>query len=176
MKKVKILAIIGSASKKSSNLKLIEAIQNYSDNVSMSVYDELSLLPHFDTAFTIENTPEIVLEMRQKIEESDGIIFSSPEYIFSIPSGLKNLFEWCVSTIVFTNKPVAIITASSSGEKAHEELQLILKTLGANLEENTNLLIKGIKGKFDENGKLNSETIVLLENLMEGFVKRVLNS
>ncbi|WP_262886208.1 NADPH-dependent FMN reductase [Sphingobacterium sp. 18053] len=33
-----------------------------------------------------------------------------PEYIFSIPSGLKNSIEWCISTTVFSDKPVGIIT------------------------------------------------------------------
>nr|WP_298555227.1 NAD(P)H-dependent oxidoreductase [uncultured Algibacter sp.] len=29
----------------------------------------------------------------------------TPEYVFSIPSGLKNTIEWCVSTNAFSNKP-----------------------------------------------------------------------
>jgi chromate reductase, NAD(P)H dehydrogenase (quinone) len=171
---MKILAIVGSASKHSSNLKLVDAIQGFSDELEITVYDELASLPHFDTALTDENTPESVLKIRQLIAKSDGVIFSSPEYIFSIPSGLKNLFEWCVSTTIFSDKPAAIITASSSGEKAHEELQLILKTLGAKFDDKTSLLIKGIKGKFDSEGILNEETKLQLETLMKHFVKAIM--
>ncbi|QES87872.1 NADPH-dependent FMN reductase [Rhizosphaericola mali] len=171
---MKILAIIGSATKHSSNLKLVQAVQHFSNDLEVIIYDELAQLPHFDTELTIENTPENVLQIRQQIEESDGVIISSPEYIFSIPSGLKNLLEWCVSTTIFTEKPVAIITASSSGEKAHEELQLILKTLGAKFDDKTSLLIKGIKGKFEKNGLLDKETVGLLENLMQNFAARIM--
>jgi hypothetical protein len=35
--------------------------------------------------------------------------------------------EWCISTNVFSDKPVAVITGSANGEKGHEELLLILK-------------------------------------------------
>lgn len=167
----KILAIIGSASKHSSNLKLVENIQDFSDKLEITIYDELASLPHFETDLTDKNTPESVLKIRELIAESDGVIFSSPEYIFSIPSGLKNLFEWCVSTTIFSEKPAAIIAASSSGEKVHEELQLILKTLGANFDDKTSILIKGIKGKFDSDGKLNEETKLQLETLMEHLKK-----
>lgn len=35
---------------------------------------------------------------------------------------------------------------------SYEQLQRIMKTLGANFTEENTLLIKGIKGKFSENG------------------------
>ena len=77
-----------------------------------------------------------------------------PEYVFSIPSGLKNAVEWCVSTTVFSDKPVGFITASASGEKGHEELQLIMKTLMARFTPETTLLIQGIKSKINQEGQI----------------------
>ena len=100
-------------------------------------------------------------------------IFSTPEYIFSIPGRLKNLLEWCVSTTVFSEKPVAVITASASGEKGHEELLLILKTLGAMADDKHQVLIKGIKGKFDGNGLLESNTFVKVSKLVTDFISSV---
>ena len=67
---------------------------------------------------------------------------------------LKNAIEWCVSTTVFSDKPVGIITASASGEKAHEELKLIMQTVQAIVHEETCLLIKGVKGKVGEEGEM----------------------
>nr|WP_317195312.1 NAD(P)H-dependent oxidoreductase [Zobellia barbeyronii] len=71
-----------------------------------------------------------------------------PESIFSIPSRLKNMIEWCVSTTMFSDKPIGLITASASGEKAHQEIKLILEILQIKFTDKTILLVQGIKGKW----------------------------
>ncbi|MDQ1097435.1 MULTISPECIES: NADPH-dependent FMN reductase [Chryseobacterium] len=169
----KILIVIGSASRNSSNLKLMEQILEKTGNTDFLMYSDLSVLPHFDTALTDDHTPEEVLTIREDINRSAGIIFSTPEYIFSIPAGLKNLLEWCVSTTVFSEKPVAVITASANGEKGHEELLLILKTLGAITDNKHQALIKGIKGKFDINGSLETDTFAKVSKLVTDFIASV---
>jgi len=111
-------------------------------------------LPHFNPDLDNDNPPKPIVDFREQISNADGVIICTPEYIFSLPGSLKNAFEWFVSTILFSDKPVGLITASTSGEKGHEELKLIMKTLGAKFKEEDTLLIKGIKGKMDENGNL----------------------
>ncbi|NIF04105.1 NAD(P)H-dependent oxidoreductase [Chryseobacterium sp. Tr-659] len=165
----KILVIIGSASRHSSNQKLIEQVLDAHPAINFRMYDDLSLLPHFDPSLTDSDTPEEILKIREMISRSAGIVFSTPEYIFSIPSRLKNLLEWCVSTTVFSEKPVAVITASASGEKGHEELLLLLKTLGARTEERHQVLIKGIKGKFNDDGLAESNTFAKVSELVTDF-------
>lgn len=169
----KIVIIIGSASENSSNQKLMEQVLKKMDHADFKMYDDLSVLPHFDTALTDANTPEEVLKIREDIKNSAGVLFSTPEYIFSIPGRLKNLLEWCVSTTVFSEKPVAVITASANGEKGHEELLLILKTLGAVTDDKHQALIKGIKGKFDSNGLLESNTFAKVSELVTDFTTSV---
>ncbi|WPO91851.1 NADPH-dependent FMN reductase [Chryseobacterium sp. HR92] len=166
----KIVVIIGSASENSSNLKLMEQVLENMNSRDFQIYNDLSVLPHFDTALTDENTPDEVLKIREDIGNSAGVIFSTPEYIFSIPGRLKNLLEWCVSTTIFSEKPVAVITASASGEKGHEELLMILKTLGAVTDDKHQALIKGIKGKFDSNGLLESNTFAKVSKLVADFI------
>ncbi len=85
------------------------------------------------------------------------MIICTPEYIFSIPSGLKNAIEWCISTTIFSDKSIGLITVSASGEKGHKELQLIMKTAMSKFTDETTLLIPGIKGKFDEQNNLTDE-------------------
>ncbi|MGI9580957.1 NADPH-dependent FMN reductase [Chryseobacterium sp. RRHN12] len=169
----KIVIIIGSASENSGNLKLMQQVLEKTNDADFRIYDNLSLLPHFDTALTDDHTPEEVLEIREAIKNSAGVIFSTPEYIFSIPGRLKNLLEWCVSTTVFSEKPTAVITASASGEKGHEELLLILKTLGAVTDDKHQVLIKGIKGRFDSNGLLESNTFAKVAELVTDFTMSV---
>ncbi|WP_018344189.1 NADPH-dependent FMN reductase [Cytophaga aurantiaca] len=158
--KKNILAIVGSASKGSSNLKLVQYLSvEMQNDFSLEIFDALVTLPHFDPALTDNNTPKEITAIRNAISHADGIIICTPEYIFSMPSGLKNLIEWCVSTTVFSKKPVGLITASAQGEKGHEELKLVMKTVETIFTEETTLLIQGIKGKIDSEGNIRTEEL-----------------
>lgn len=170
----KIIIIIGSATKNSSNFKLMQKALETKTNVDFIIYDDLSILPHFDTELTNNNTPAEVLKIREDIDTSAGVLFSTPEYIFSIPSRVKNLLEWCVSTTIFSEKLVGVVTASANGEKGHEELLLILKTLGAKVDDHQ-LLIKGIKGRFDKNGSIENNTFTKISKFMTNFEKSIDN-
>jgi NAD(P)H-dependent FMN reductase len=174
----KIFIIIGSASKNSSNEKLIENfIALTKDFFSLEIFDDLKVLPHFDPELSAGNPPPEVLQFRQHIEKADGIVICTPEYIFSVPGGLKNAIEWCVATTVFSEKPIGIITASADGQKGHEELQLIMKTLMAKFTSETTLLIRGIKGKINAQGQItNSKTKEELVKFIEAFKDLVTNS
>lgn len=156
--KISIFAIIGSASKNSSSEKLVEIIANSTEDIfNVTIFNDLKSLPHFDPEITYENPPNEIVNFRTKIAKADGIIICTPEYVFSIPSGLKNAIEWCVATTVFSNKIIGLITASASGQKGHEELKLIMKTVMAKFNDKTTLLIQGIKGKINEQGQLIDE-------------------
>ena len=169
--KKNIFVINGSASQNSSNEKLIDNFINLTkDCFSLKVFNDLKTLPHFDPELSIENTPDVILEFRNNIKNADGILICTPEYIFSIPSGLKNAIEWCVSAIVFSDKPVGLITASASGQKGHEELQLIMKTIMTQFTEGTTLLIQGVKGKINEEGKItDNKTLQNLTNFIDAY-------
>lgn len=150
-----ILVIVGSAGANTANEQLVKVIADLTkETLQLTVFNQLKTLPHFDPELSINNPPEAIVELRKQIERADGIIICTPEYIFSIPSGLKNLFEWCVATTVFDQKPTGLITASAHGQKGHEELQLIASTVMTKFTAETTLLISGIKGKFNENGTL----------------------
>lgn len=168
-----IFAINGSASAHSSNRKLIDLfIELTRDFFNVTVFNDLKTLPHFDPEYTLEGTPQIISDFRNQIMTADGVFICTPEYIFSIPSGLKNAIEWCVSTTVFSGMPTGLITASASGEKGHEEMQLLLKTLMAAYTPDTTLLIQGIKGKIEATGQLNDgKTKEDLMRFVEAFKK-----
>jgi chromate reductase len=166
--KKNIFIIIGSASKNSANEKLIVNLrEQLKQNFEVKIFRDLKTLPHFDPELSIENPPQIIAEFREAIEKADGIIICTPEYVFSIPSGLKNAIEWCVATTVFGDKPVGLITASAHGQKGHEELILIMKTLMAKFNDDTTLLIQGIKGKITETGEIEDDTT---KNQLQKFI------
>ena len=167
----KIFVINGSATDNSSNQKLINNFADLTMNFfSLTVFNGLKTLPHFDPELSIDKTPQAILDLRHNIENADGILICTPEYVFSIPSGLKNAIEWCVSTTVFSDKPTGLITASASGEKGHEELQLIMKTVMTKFTSDTTLLIQGIKGKINEQGDItDSKTKDDLTKFIDAF-------
>ncbi len=171
-----IFAIIGSASENSTNRRLVEFLAESSKNeFNWIIFNELKSLPHFDPELSVNNTPEEISAFRKQVEQADAILICTPEYVFSIPSGLKNALEWCVSTTVFSDKPTGLITASAQGEKGHEELQLILKTVMAKFEAETTLLVSGIKGKIDQKGNVtDSATIKKLDFFLEAFINLTL--
>ena len=171
--KKNVFAIVGSAAINSSNLKLVNLFAHITeDKFNLTVFDNVKHLPHFSPEFSIADTPKIIIEFRESISNADAILICTPEYVYSIPSGLKNAIEWCVSTMVFSNKPTGLITASADGRKGHEELQLILKTVEAKFTEQTTVLIQGIKGKINEQGtitdpKTNLDFITFIEAFEE---------
>ena len=116
--KKKILAIIGSTRVNSSNLNLVKYLEVLSKDIfEITYFEGLITLPHFNPDLDHENPPQEVVAFRQQIADAHGVIICTPEYVFSLPGSLKNAIEWCVSTTVFSQKPVGLITASASGEK-----------------------------------------------------------
>ena len=118
--------------------------------------------------------PCVISEFRKAIEDADGVLICTPEYLFSIPSGLKNALEWCVSTTVFSAKACGLITASTDGTHGHAQLQLLIKTLLGTDSECTTLLIPGIRSKLNELGKIKDRgTLDDLQKFYTAFYKSV---
>lgn len=170
----KILVINGSASDGSSNQRLIDRISEQLSEFEVTVFNDLKKLPHFDPKQSDSNPPNSITDFRTRIEQADGLIICTPEYVFSIPSGLKNAIEWCISTVILSGKPTGIIVASGLGEKAFEELKLIMNTVTAKFNEDTTLLISGIKGKINQQGEIiHEETKQKLTTFVQAFASLV---
>jgi len=169
--KNKIIAISGSTRKDSSNFKILQYISSqFRSEFELDIFEDLDKLPHFNPDLDIDNAPKEIVALRNKINDAQGVVICTPEYVFSLPGSLKNALEWFVSTTIFSNKKVGLVTASASGEMAHEQLLLIMKTLGADFNSNTQLLIQGIRGKINAEGKIiDSETAISLQNFAKKF-------
>lgn len=167
----KILAICGSTRQVSANLQIIKSLEAIAGTAwELTLYTGLAELPYFNQDVTEEQIPPSVREFRKAIDSADAVLICTPEYVFSLPGILKNALEWTVSTTVFSDKPVALITASSSGEKAHESLLLVMKTLGVKTTDETCLWIPGVKSKLDAEGRVIHETLTTsLKKLVEAL-------
>jgi chromate reductase len=170
--KKKILAISGSTRSNSVNLHILQAIaEMYTAKVEFTIFNEIEELPHFNPDLDQEPFPLTVVALRKKIEDADGILICTPEYVYSLPGSLKNAIEWMVSTTLLTDKPAALITAASSGQKAYEALNLLMRTLGVRLAENGSLLITAPKIKVSVDGEITDEaTLLAIRKLMDSFI------
>ena len=168
----KILAISGSLRANSTNLTIIKSIaRTFDGRIEVSIYEGLAHLPHFNP--DLEKTAQIaeVEDFRRRVRAADGVLICTPEYVFSMPGALKNALEWTVGTSDFDQKPVALITASSAGEKTHESLFLVLKTIGADLTEDTALLISGARTKVNAEGEISdAPTVESIKQVIEFFL------
>ncbi len=93
MNSYKIFTLVGGISSQSLNKKFYQSIVELGpDGFEFETFD-ISKLPFYSQ--DLENDPpDIVSEFKEKIRESDGILFITPEYNRSFPGVLKNAIDW----------------------------------------------------------------------------------
>jgi len=170
---IKILAISGSTRKESSNLNLIKAIADLTSEIfDIIIFEGLSTLPHFNPDLDNENAPGEIIDFRNQLRAADGILICTPEYALGVPGSLKNAIDWTVSSMEFSKKPVALITASLSGKKGHHSLLGTLLMIEAHLTVDTHLLIPYIKTKVTKDYKITDQlTLNSIHKLTKSLIE-----
>jgi chromate reductase len=175
--KIKILGISGSLKEKSFNKFALEAAKNLVPvNVEIDIL-KLDGIPLFSE--DIESNPNsAVINLRQKIKDSDAIVFATPEYNASITGVLKNAIDWAsrpYGSNIFSKKPVAIFGVSigmMGTIRAQSHLKQICSILDAYVLSQPEVFIGNAADKFDSNGVLvdkgtKDRIQVLLKSLTE---------
>ena len=154
--KLKILAISGSLRASSSNAVILEAIQKMvPEDIDFFIFKGIDGLPHFDDA---EQVPIAVTVWRKHLQDADAVLICSPEYAFGIPGSLKNALDWTVGSGELVNKPLALITAATGGEKAHAAWLQVFTALSANIPPAGALLIPFVRSKLSAGGSITDDT------------------
>ncbi|MCW3109975.1 MAG: NADPH-dependent reductase [Segetibacter sp.] len=171
----KVLAICGSTRSKSTNLNVIQAVASLStQSLQIEIYGQLAALPHFNPDLDTDTPPDEVTAFRGLLAEADGVLICTPEYAMGVPGTLKNALDWTVSSCEFSHKPVALITASTSGVKAHESLLGTLQMIEAEIGEKTQLLISFAKTKVNHNAEITDKvTLLAIEELIREFTSAI---
>ncbi len=172
--KINILAISGSLRPNSSNNAVITtAATLVAGEIDFIIYGGIGSLPHFDGSEP--PTPEVT-GFRKLVADADGVLICTPEYAFGVPGSLKNALDWTVATGEFANKPVALITAATGGDKAHSSLLLTLTALSARVVEKGTLLIPFVRSKMNTNNEVtDAGTIEAIKNIMDTFIDDINN-
>ncbi len=162
MKTLKILGISGSLRKESYNLSLLNAAAKLLPvGVELEIYS-LDRLPMYNQDLEYAENPAIT-EFKTKIKEADAILFSSPEYNYSIPGVLKNAIDiasrpWGDNN--WTGKPAAIMgaTVGSLGtSRMQYHLRQVLVSLDMYLLNKPELMVSTAQDKINPSGVLSDE-------------------
>ena len=117
--KINVLGIGGSLRKNSYNRALLRAARELApEEVEMEIFDNaaLSAIPLFNEDVRQQGEPESVRVFKQQLHDADALLFSVPEYNYSISGVLKNAIDWASrppNTSPLNGKPVAIMGAST---------------------------------------------------------------
>jgi NAD(P)H-dependent FMN reductase len=171
-RKINVLGISGSlrsGSSASAVLRLAGGL--FPEQVDFKIYDGIGKIPAFDDSNQI---PAEGTEFIDQIVAADAVFFCIPEYAFGVPGALKNALDWTVASTAFSDKPVALITAASGGDKAHASLALTLTALGTKIKEGTKLLIPFIRTKLSEKGEIKDpEVLISIKEVTQALLQTV---
>jgi len=180
MKKIKILAIVGSLRKNSYNRQLaLAAKEILGDRV------EFELLDYHDVPYMNEDiefpAPEAVKRVREKVKAADGIWFFTPEYNHFFPGVLKNLIDWLSRPVsgeepqVLNGKPAAIsgISLGMCGTSiAQDHLVTLISFLNMDVMNYPRVTIPYAQKQVDSNNRLVlKESYTFLEEQANAFVE-----
>lgn len=171
--KIKVLAICGSTRQYSSNHNIIKAFTALSNDIfDVQLYDGLTQLPHFnpDEDLAPDSAPGPVQDFRRQLEGADAVLISTPEYAIGVPGTLKNAIDWTVSSMHFSKKPVALITAGTSGHKAHQSLLGTLLIIESRISEATQVVVSSVRTKVNDQGVITDEvTLTDIRKLIQSL-------
>ncbi len=126
---MRILAISGSARRRSTNTALLRAVAAAAPRgVEVTVFDGVGRLPVFSPDLDGDPPAEVRVYIGL-VEASDGVILSSPEYVRALPGGMKNAIDWLVSRDTLVGKPMALLHASHRGDDMLDSLRNVLATV-----------------------------------------------
>ena len=171
---IKILGISGSLRKGSYNTAALRAaIELCPDEAEIEVC-EIGHLPLFDQDFE-QDPPAVVKEFKEKVAAADAILFSTPEYNYSVPGVLKNAID-CGSRpyghSAWDGKPAAIMGASSGvigTARAQYDLRKMMVFLNMFPINRPEVMIGKAAEKFDAAGNLTDDTT-------RDFIRQMLES
>ncbi len=160
---INLLGISGSLRAGSLNRRLLELADELADDRAKIVVSDLLAIPLYNPDVEAIGTPDSVTDLKNRIAESDGVLFACPAYYASMSGALKNAIDWICRTpepargsSVLGGKPVAVLGGGGGGGTitAQDHLKQILTVIGADLMQEPVLDYAQISDRVDDNGVL----------------------
>jgi chromate reductase len=169
---VRIIGISGSLRKVSFSTALLKVLaERAAPAIDLEVIT-LEDIPFYNEDLDIDPGIPAVVALKRMIAESDGVLFSTPEYNHGIPGVLKNTLDWLSRPVFescFKGKPVSIITSSKAftgGVRAQYQLRETLISMHAHLVMGPEVVVGGVHRNFaDETYKDEAGLQFMLKSL-----------
>jgi len=163
-----VLLICGSLQKVSSNRALLDVVRTRFTELRIETAESVDVgsVPAFNVD-RAETPGSVVVDFRAQLVHSDAVVLSSPEYAAAIPGALKNALDWIVGSAELYTKPVAVLSAGTTGgEHARRQLIRSLTWQGAHVV--AHLGVAAPRTKSDQAGRIvDPATIDEIEDLVD---------
>jgi chromate reductase len=175
---IRILGISGSLRKASFNSGLLRAAQELAPKwVDFQIFD-IRDIPFYDGDLEPEGDPQSVEALKAAIQNSEAVVFATPEYNWGTSGVLKNAIDWASRDRTegsLMGKPATIIGAEGRAGTARAQMQLheTLGETGALVMVKPGLQVMAFSDQqFDGDGNLIGETTRrILEKHLESLVR-----
>ena len=166
---LRLLLVSGSLQARSANRAALDVIRGeFVDRADVEIGDsvDVGLVPAFNP--DIADRPDANVDaFKSAIGEADAVVISAPEYAAGMPGALKNALDWVVGTGELYGKPVALISAGTSGGW-HSRHQLIRSLTWQGAHVVGHLGISAPRTKSDADGRLvDPATIAEIRTLVD---------
>lgn len=183
---MKVIGICGSLRAKSINLALLKQMQALLPPGDELMIATLHDIPMYNADIeTTAGFPAPVNDLAKSIRDADAVVFSTPEYNYSLPGVLKNALDWLsrLPNQPFAGKTAAIVGASP-GKIGTARAQYHLRQVGVFLDlhflNKPEVMIGEAHLAFDEAGKLTNDgtrehlrkMLLALKTMAETAVKK----
>lgn len=170
-----VLAIVGSLRKASVNRQLAEAAAEHAPaGVSVTIYEGLADLPHYNEDIDGESAPAAAEALRAAVADADAVLLVSPENNGTISGSLKNAIDWLsrpFGSSVFKGKPTVVIGTSAGrygGIWAIDETRKAAGIATANVLEDVKLAVPS--SAFDgKHPREHAETVAELTKALDAL-------
>jgi len=173
-----VLAICGSLRKGSFNRQLMNTSMGLAPE-GMTIKEAPSYasfpLYNFDDQ-QATGIPAAVTALGEAIRAADGVLICSPEYNWSIPSGLKNAIDWLsrMKEVPLIGKPVCIQSAAPGllgGSRMQYHLRMSLQAIDAMLFGKPEVIVNLAAPKFADGALKDQAAIDLIKQQLAAFGK-----
>ena len=177
----KILFILGSQRKQSFNKQVAEYVE-----AQLQGKAEVSYLDYANVPFINQDiefpAPPMVARVRETVKAADALWVFTPEYNFSYPGRVKNLFDWLSRPLEPNNYDIPTpikekkVAITGDGGKfmtkgCREKLTELLKFIGADVMEQTVGLSIDLNAWGTNKLTFDKEQMVQLAEQIDNFLK-----
>jgi chromate reductase, NAD(P)H dehydrogenase (quinone) len=175
-----VLGIGGSLRKGSYNRALLRAAQELApEEMAIQILENatLSAIPLFNEDVRQQGDPESVQTLKKQIRQADALLFSIPEYNYSISGVLKNAIDWVSrppADSPLDGKPVALMgtsTGISGTIRAQMHFRQVCTFTNMLPLNKPQVFVPNAAMKFDPEGRLvDKDTRTFVRSLLQALL------